>query len=468
LYNRKYRKAKGGAEMKDKEFKKFPFFKVFLLAVGILLAVKFIFDFHGFWSLFSSIGGTVVSVLSYVLVGFIIAYILDAYIHFWSDKVLKKWECKTKAKRNLCIVIAYLTFAGVLSFFILTLLPSLIDSVKMLAKEIPNLIDQSQNLYGKFQDGTLINLPDNVINAVEKAITDFFGTIVSKIEFSKIPGFVIKTVAVIFNIVMGIMVSVYMLIEKSDILRAGNKIVDTMFAPKKARRAKWAVKKVNEIFKRYFTGKILQACVISVLAFIIFSLLRLPYAMLFAVVIGVFNTIPYIGPWVGAAPVILICLVQDFWSGVAAAAAIIVIQVLDNWIISPRVIGDQMGISPLSILIGLCIGGKLFGVPGMILGDVMAALVKVFFYDTYVEAIRRRKLRERAEEKKKAESLSADIWPRLELDLDEDLFGGTPQDEVAVESVMERERLFAEKHVPVKKDGKTRKAKVKINKNDEE
>ena len=267
---------------------------------------------------------------------------------------------------------------------------------------------------------------------------------------------------------MGIMVSVYILIEKGDILRASNKILDTMFKSKTARRIKWAGKKVNEIFRCYFTGKILQACILSIIAFIVFSILDLPYAMLFAVVIGVFNTVPYIGPWVGAVPVILICLVQDFWSGVAATIAIIVIQVVDNWIISPRIIGDQMGISPLSILIGLCVGGKLFGVPGMILGDVMAALVKVFFYDTYVEALRRKKLRERAAEKKKLKMVSAEAARDAEKDLDEDLFGGTPQDEIAEESVREREALLSQNHIQPRGNGKRRKAKIKVDKKDKE
>jgi hypothetical protein len=206
----------------------------------------------------------------------------------------------------------------------------------------------------------------------------------------------------------------------------------------------------------------LQACIVSVIAFAVFSILRLPYAILFAVVIGVFNMIPYIGPWVGATPVILICLVQDFWTGIAAAIAIIVIQVIDNWIISPRIIGDQMGISPLAILIGLCVGGKIFGVPGMILGDVMAALIKVFFYDTYIEAIRRKKIREQTEKKKHIKCMSSeeDAKP-LDFDLDEDLFGGVPQDEVAQESAKERALLFANRKVPLKKDDKKRVVKIK-------
>lgn len=84
--------------MKDR--KPWTFGKIFLLAICVLLAVKFIFDFDGFWALFSSIGGSVVSVLSYVLIGFIIAYVLNAYIRFLSDKLLRFWKKRPRLKRN--------------------------------------------------------------------------------------------------------------------------------------------------------------------------------------------------------------------------------------------------------------------------------------------------------------------------------------------------------------------------------
>ncbi len=379
-----------------KEKKNIPFGKIFVLVFMVLLSVKFIFDFDGFWRLFSAIGGAVISVLSYVLVGFIIAYILDTYVQFLANKVMKKWIKHPRTKRWLCIILGYATFAGVLAFFVFTLVPSLIDSLKMLLKEVPDLVDQFTKLYGKLLDGTLINLPESAIASIDKTVKGFAAGLLEMIDVSKISNFLTTATVTVFNAVMGIMVSVYMLCEKESIMRAGNKILHSLFNSKTARRIKWAGYKVNEIFKCYFTGKILQACIMSLMAFVAFTLLKLPYAMLFAVVIGVLNMIPYIGPWVGAVPVVLICLVDGFWTGVAATAGIIVVQVIDNWIISPRIIGNQMGISPLAILIGLCIGGKIFGIAGMIMGDVMAALIKVFFYDTYIEAIRRKKLREKA------------------------------------------------------------------------
>lgn len=437
--------------MKDR--KPWTFGKIFLLAICVLLAVKFIFDFDGFWALFSSIGGSVVSVLSYVLIGFIIAYVLNAYIHFLSDKLLRFWKKRPRLKRNICIVIGYATFAGVLTFFVFTLVPYLTDSVKSLIRNFPSYIEQSRSLYAQLLNGTLFNLPEEAINTIDTAIRNLFTAAVNFINASRISSFLTATTVTIFNIVMGIMVSVYMLLEKDDVLRAANKVIDGLFGRKTARRIKWAGHKVNEIFQRYFTGKLIQAVIVSLLAFTVFSIARIPYTMLFAVVVGVFNMIPYIGPWAGAAPVIVVSFVSDFWTGVAAVVCIIIVQVIDNWIISPRILGNQMGISPLTILIGLCIGGKLFGVVGMIMGDVMAALVKVFFYDTYLEALRRKKIRARLTEKAAlsarteespsevlpapAPGGSTESVPEPEVDPDEDLFGGEPHDAVAEESAKE-------------------------------
>ena len=81
---------------------------------------------------------------------------------------------------------------------------------------------------------------------------------------------------------------------------------------------------------------------------------------------------------------VVISLVQDPWMGIRALICVLVIQMIDNWLLTPNIVGGQMGISPLLELIGLCVGGALFGFIGMIIGDVLVAVLKVVFYDTYI------------------------------------------------------------------------------------
>ena len=369
--------------------------KIFLLVVAILLATKLIFDFKGFWSLFSDIGKTFVGVLSYIFIGFVIAYVLDAFARFLSDKIFAFWKKKRlRFKRILCIIMTYIVFAGILAFIIFTLLPYMTATIRKLSSELPGLADKSLAFYQKFLSGGVLKIPKSMIMEIDKVIKNTINVMITFLGSANFTGFLSATTTVIINAVMGIIVSVYMLLEKENVIHVTEDLIDSLCPKRTAHRIYWAGRKTNDIFTQYFSGKIIQCIIVTILAFILFAVTRLPYPLLFAVIIGIFNMVPYIGPWAGAIPVCLITLVTDsFLKGVVAVIVIIVIQCIDNFIVGPKIIGKKIGVSPLAVLCGLCIGGKLFGLPGMILGDVMAALVKVFFYDTYIE-IKKRKRRE--------------------------------------------------------------------------
>lgn len=368
----------------------FSYIKTFLLIVAVLLAAKMIFDFNGFWSLFKMAGSAIISLLGYVLVGFVIAYILNSYISLWQNKILKRWTKNPTAKKVVTIFIGYASFAIVVCLFMFAIIPSLYSSITSLGKEIPNLVDYLTRHYKDMISSdsavskALLGAMDSILAMLEEAVLSFA-------NFATISNIVATTTSVIFNAIMGVMVSVYMLIEKEPAISASKKIVFALFSDKTARRIKWAVKKINCIFQRYLSGKLLQALCVMLVAYVVFLIADLPYAILFAVVMAVLNMIPYIGPWISAVPITVICLADSLWLGVIAVVCVLIVQFIDNFLISPRVIGNTIGVSPLLVLMGLCIGGALFGVVGMVIGDAMAAIVKVFFYDTYVEIRRRRK-----------------------------------------------------------------------------
>lgn len=364
----------------DKRSKKI-FLTVFLIGVALLFSAKLLFDFNGFWAFFGTVGETFLSLLSYVIIGFIIAFVLDSFICFLSDKVLKKWTRAPKLKRIICIVSGYVVFFGILVFIILSLIPHLADAVGKLIDNLPGYAKQTIDLY----NGTLAKLPKSVSDTIKTFLTNLPETVYCIISFTKITSIATATVKVIVNALMGIVVSVYMLLEKDNALIAAHRITDALFKKSTADKIYDAGNKINKIFKQYFTGKILEAFLVMILSFIVFLIAQIPFAMLFAVMVGLLNMIPYLGPWLSAVPVCLITMMANgFWPGIVCIICIVIIQLIDNYLINPNVVGKQIGISPLLVLAGLSVGGKLFGIPGMIIGDVLAALVKVFFYDSYI------------------------------------------------------------------------------------
>ena len=183
-----------------------------------------------------------------------------------------------------------------------------------------------------------------------------------------------------------------------------------MFSKKRADNIQWGASRINSILRRYFVGKLLQAGIILIVSYLLFIVAGVRYAILLAVIMAIMNMIPYIGPWIGGVIVIFVSIPQGVFAILAALICVLAVQAIDNWFITPKVVGGKMGISPLLVLIGLCVFGGIFGLAGMIFGDVMMAVVKVLFYDGYIK--------NRIASKKKQGFLKEDFGEETEIVLE--------------------------------------------------
>ena len=114
---------------------------VFLLLIGVLLAAKIIFDFSGFRDFISEAAGFLLSIVSYLLVGFVIAYVLNAYMMVWEKHVFKNMK-RRRLKKALCIIISYVTFLGFMAFLIFSIVPTLVDTISSLTSTLPGQIEK--------------------------------------------------------------------------------------------------------------------------------------------------------------------------------------------------------------------------------------------------------------------------------------------------------------------------------------
>ncbi len=362
--------------------------KIYLYILVVLVTIKIIFDIQGFGDFISKTAAFVTSIVSYLIIGLIIAYILNAYMMVWENRVFKKIK-KKKLKRTLSIIIAYFTLLLIVALFLFALIPTLTDTAKSFADNLPKAFSKITEFYDDIIEKGRFDLSEEVKNTIQDNIQRVQETVMGWFNAENITNFATKfftaTVSSVFNVIMGLMVSVYMLIEKDKAIRMLKRVNYAMLSKKHADTIQWGASQSNRIFKQYFAGKLLQACIMLVLSYILFLIAGLRYAILLAVIMAFLNMIPYIGPWLGGALVIFITLPQGMFSCLAALVCILAVQAVDNWFVTPKIVGGRMGVSPLLVLAGLCICGGLFGVPGMIMGDVMAAIFKTLFYDRYVE-----------------------------------------------------------------------------------
>ena len=368
---------------------------LFGLGLLLILATKAVFDFNGLKGFINNAWRFVISLLGYILIGFIIAYVLNAYVDWLSAHPLKKIK-SDKKRRTVGIIIAYITLAAVLTFLIGTIVPKLVESIGNLAKVVPGMADKVYQFYIDIVENGKFDLPDVVKEGITNGINGIkdwlMGLLSSDIITGFLPRLLTATGSGIFQAMMGLLVSVYMLIEKDRAKTAATRITYGLFKKSRADNVVDGGRKIDMVFRQYFAGKLLQATVILLLSYIVLLIGGINYAILFAAIIAITNMIPYIGPWIGGIFTVLISLVQDPWMGVRALICVLIIQMLDNWFITPNVVGHKMGVSPLLVLIGLGIGGSLFGFVGVLIGDVLAAIAKVFIYDTIVERRIRKKI----------------------------------------------------------------------------
>lgn len=357
--------------------------RIYVFVVAVILAIKIIFDIHGFGDFVSRLVGFIISVFSYLIIGAVIAFILNTYANVWEDKIFKKMK-NHKAKKYLSIIIAYLTMILIVTLILFALMPTLVDTVKTFAANIPKAFGVIKDFYIDITENGKFNLSEETLESINNGLSELQDLATKIFSPQKITSFFSGTVSGFFNLIMGIMISVYMLLEKEQVKMAMRRINYAIFPKKRANTVCWGANQINSILKKYISGKLLQALIILVASYVVFLIAGVKYAILLAVIMAIMNMIPYIGPWIGGIIVVFISIPQGIYTIIASFVCVLAVQALDNWFIEPKIVGGRMGASPLLVLSGLCICGGLFGLPGMIFGDVIAVIFKVFFYDRFI------------------------------------------------------------------------------------
>ena len=255
------------------------------------------------------------------------------------------------------------------------LVPQLAESIKGLINDIPKYIYNTTNYLDKSLKEMDIN-PEYMTFITNKISEITNWTIQVLTNVIPIVGNIFMSFASsVWNIILGIIISIYLLMDKEKFFALGKKVTKALLNEKHSAVILDLANRTNETFGRFIGGKIIDSAIIGVLTFIVLAIFKMPYALLISVIIGVTNIIPFFGPFIGAIPSAIIIMfvspVQALWFLVI----IFVIQQIDGNIIGPKILGDSIGISAFWILFSILVAGKLFGLAGMIIGVPMFALI---------------------------------------------------------------------------------------------
>ena len=343
------------------------------------------------------IGAKFLSALQPILYGFFMAYLLVPVVNFFETAMFPK-ELRTPKNGNyhvpgvraVSILMTWMLVAFLLYLLASFLLPELYKSVVQLVSNIETYYNTINGWVLHFFEqfptaGAWVNTQ---MNTYFNALVDWLTKEVlpqTKMILLALTGGVWSVVSFFMDMLVGVMVSIYVLATKERCAAQARKVVYSLFSRENVRWVLRGTHKVDSIFSGFVRGKLLDSLIIGILCFIVCSILQFPYAPLVSVIVGLTNVIPFFGPFLGAVPSTFLILLVSPLQAVYFVIFVLILQQLDGNVIGPRILGDSTGLSSLWVIIAIMVGGSFFGVLGMFFGVPVFACIysaTTFFVET--------------------------------------------------------------------------------------
>ncbi|ELC8456882.1 AI-2E family transporter [Clostridium perfringens] len=349
-------------EFKNNKIKDYIFLSTYIiLLIFFFINIKDIINF-----LYKFLG-----ILKPFIWGIAIAFILNIPVKL-IEKNLGNSKFFKGMKRSFSITLTFLFFILAITLFILFVIPQLLSSISTLMNSIPEYLSQ----FEKFLEVNAINnsqsqvMMQNIINEllnmwkeILKVTSQIVGT-----SLGYLLDFTLGITYGVINFFLALILAIYMLASKEILISQLKLIIYAFVSKNKADRIIELGKMCNEMFSKFILGQCTEALVIGVLCFIGMIILKMPYALLISVVIGVTALIPVFGAFLGTIPSAFIILIIDPIKALWFIIFIIVLQQLEGNLIYPRVVGSSIGLSALWVMFAMIVGGSLFGIIGMLIG----------------------------------------------------------------------------------------------------
>lgn len=331
-------------------------------------------------------------ILMPVVFGLITAYLLTPVLNFVENRILfpicNKLKWKESSKRNSFIRgISILITLFLFGFLIYALIAMILSQIVPSIVNIINNFDTYINNFMKWLDKMLSDYPDvsnYIVKTVDKYseqlevwINDILLTKTSEV-IKKVSVGTINVLSVLFDVVIGIIISIYLLFGKEKFSGQAKKIAYALLEKNTANIVINNFRFTHRTFIGFLSGKVLDSIIIGLLCFIGTSVMNTPYAALVSVVIGVTNVIPFFGPYLGAIPSAILILMVDLshpLNCLSFVIFILILQQIDGNILGPMILGDSTGLTGFWVIFAITFFGGLYGVFGMIIGVPIFAVI---------------------------------------------------------------------------------------------
>lgn len=310
--------------------------------------------------------GKMLSILSPLFIGLVLAWLFNPLI---------TWMQKHKIKRVFGALIVFIVLIGLLALMLVEIVPVIIEQVQTI--NFGKVTSDVQNWINNFtiEGIDLTSTKEAIIKKITELASEFdAASIISWITTA-----VSKIISGLGTFWLGLMVGFFLLIKFNE-APANLKLI----IPTKYKKEVWGLlSRINYILNKFIRGTLYSSLIIFGATFIGLLILKVPAAIILAIFCAVTNVIPYIGPYIGAVPAIIIGFTVSPLTGILVIVILAVIQTIEGNILSPIIMGKTVKLSPVTILIGLLVFGYFLGMLGMIIATPIIAVIKeiILFYN---------------------------------------------------------------------------------------
>ena len=311
---------------------------------------------------------TIIGILSPLFIGLVVAWLLNPFV---------KWLTKKRIKRPLGVVIAYLLLISIFVVLIGTIIPVLYDQIIDFADTLPALFTTIE----EWMTGVFNNLNDKLPFDLEAIKENSFAQVENfgNNLYSSLPSLILNAGKTIVSgastFLVGLVIGFFLLLSFDNM----EETYIYLFPKKWRTDVETLIGKINRSLKNYVLGVAVDAFIVFIICSITFSVIGLRAPLLFAVFCAITNVIPYVGPYIGAIPAVIVGFTMSPTIGLLTIASIVVIQFIEGNFLQEYIMSKTTKLHPVTIIIGLLVFQHFWGILGMVLSTPIIAILKIIF-----------------------------------------------------------------------------------------
>lgn len=316
-----------------------------------------------------------------ITVGFCMAFVLNVLLNAFEKSILRVFDRPglRPLKRPLGVVLTLIAALGIVTLVTLVVAPRLGESVNLLVNTIRQLSEELDVEMTGFLSKT--SLTEAQIASIVEKLSTLAEQLLKWIEteYAMLASAVLTVTSTllsfVFDLLISLIIAIYVLLQKERIGRGMNRILNAYLPRKLCEKVQSVSSLSYSAFSNFVRGQLIEAVILGALCYVGLLILRIPYAPVVALLVGVTALIPVMGAWIGGGVSALLILMADPGKVLLFVIYLLVLQQVEGNLIYPRVVGSAIGLPGLLVLCAVLVGGNMGGVTGMLLGVPIVAVL---------------------------------------------------------------------------------------------